>query len=102
MHEVLWCLYGRDLQPAGFVLCSACQGIEALVEWFPVSRVNEATAHLAAGKARIRIVLEDDPARAGAGTSDYGRRARARLAMSHRPGIVLTVNIMLSVKGLQT
>jgi uncharacterized zinc-type alcohol dehydrogenase-like protein len=34
--------------------------IEPLVEYFPMSRVNEALAHLAAGKARYRIVLEND------------------------------------------
>ena len=30
------------------------------VERFPMSRINEALAHLAAGKARYRIVLEAD------------------------------------------
>jgi len=34
--------------------------IEPVVEFFPMSRVNEALAHLAAGKARYRIVLEND------------------------------------------
>jgi len=34
--------------------------IEPLVEYFPMSSVNEALAHLAAGKARYRIVLEND------------------------------------------
>ncbi len=34
--------------------------IEPVVETFPMSRVNEALAHLAAGKARYRIVLEND------------------------------------------
>jgi alcohol/geraniol dehydrogenase (NADP+) len=34
--------------------------IEPVVEYFPMSRVNEALAHLAAGKARYRIVLEND------------------------------------------
>lgn len=35
-------------------------GIEPVVEYFPMSRVNDALAHLAAGKARYRIVLEND------------------------------------------
>ena len=35
-------------------------GIEAVTEHFPLSRVNEALEHLAAGKARYRIVLEND------------------------------------------
>jgi len=34
--------------------------IEPVVEYFPMSQVNEALAHLAAGKARYRIVLEND------------------------------------------
>ncbi|HLD13993.1 MAG TPA: NAD(P)-dependent alcohol dehydrogenase [Burkholderiales bacterium] len=34
--------------------------IEPVVETFPMSRVNEALAHLAAGKARYRVVLEND------------------------------------------
>jgi uncharacterized zinc-type alcohol dehydrogenase-like protein len=34
--------------------------IEPVVEYFPMSHVNEALAHLAAGKARYRIVLEND------------------------------------------
>ena len=34
--------------------------IEPVVEHFPMSRVNEAIAHLEAGKARYRIVLEND------------------------------------------
>jgi uncharacterized zinc-type alcohol dehydrogenase-like protein len=31
-----------------------------VVEYFPMSRVNEAWAYLEAGKARYRIVLEND------------------------------------------
>jgi uncharacterized zinc-type alcohol dehydrogenase-like protein len=34
--------------------------IEPIVEYFPMSRVNEALAHLVSGKARYRIVLEND------------------------------------------
>jgi uncharacterized zinc-type alcohol dehydrogenase-like protein len=35
-------------------------GIEPVIEEFPISRVNEAMAHLEAGKARYRIVLRND------------------------------------------
>lgn len=38
----------------------ARHGIAPMVEKFPLSRVNEALAHLRAGKARYRIVLEND------------------------------------------
>jgi len=38
----------------------ARHGIEAITESFPMSRVNEAIAHLREGKARYRIVLEND------------------------------------------
>ncbi|MGD2111697.1 MAG: zinc-binding dehydrogenase, partial [Phycisphaerae bacterium] len=34
--------------------------IEAVTEHFPLSKVNEALAHLEAGKARFRIVLDND------------------------------------------
>jgi uncharacterized zinc-type alcohol dehydrogenase-like protein len=34
--------------------------IEALTEHYPMSQVNEAMAHLEAGKARYRVVLEND------------------------------------------
>ena len=34
--------------------------IEPVTETFPMSRVNEAMAHLRAGKARYRVVLEND------------------------------------------
>ena len=34
--------------------------IEAVTEHFPLSRVNEAFDHLRAGKARYRIVLDND------------------------------------------
>jgi uncharacterized zinc-type alcohol dehydrogenase-like protein len=34
--------------------------IESVVDTFPMSRVNEALAHLKAGKARYRVVLEND------------------------------------------
>lgn len=35
-------------------------GISPMVEKFPLSRVNDALEHLRAGKARYRIVLEND------------------------------------------
>ena len=38
----------------------ARHGIAPMVEKFPLSRVNEAFEHLRAGKARYRIVLEND------------------------------------------
>lgn len=38
----------------------ARHGIEAVTEHFPMSEVNEAFDHLRAGKARYRIVLEND------------------------------------------
>jgi len=38
----------------------ARHGIEAVTEHFPLSKVNEALDHLKAGKARYRIVLEND------------------------------------------
>ncbi|HEX5218750.1 MAG TPA: NAD(P)-dependent alcohol dehydrogenase [Verrucomicrobiae bacterium] len=38
----------------------ARHGIAPMVEKFPMSRVNEALEHLRAGKARYRIVLEND------------------------------------------
>jgi len=38
----------------------ARHGIEAVTEHFPLSQVNEAMAHLSEGKARYRIVLEND------------------------------------------
>jgi uncharacterized zinc-type alcohol dehydrogenase-like protein len=38
----------------------ARHGIEAVTEHFPLSKVNEAFDHLRAGKARYRIVLDND------------------------------------------
>ncbi len=38
----------------------ARHGIETVTEMYPMSRVNEAFAHLEEGKARYRIVLEND------------------------------------------
>jgi uncharacterized zinc-type alcohol dehydrogenase-like protein len=38
----------------------ARHGIAPVTEHFPMSRVNEAVAHLASGKARYRVVLDQD------------------------------------------
>jgi uncharacterized zinc-type alcohol dehydrogenase-like protein len=38
----------------------ARHGIAPMIEKFPLSRVNEALEHLRAGKARYRVVLEND------------------------------------------
>lgn len=38
----------------------ARHGIEAVTETFPMSKVNDALAHLESGKARYRIVLKND------------------------------------------
>ena len=43
----------------------ARHGIAPHIETFPMSRVNEAMDHLRAGKARYRIVLENDLATRG-------------------------------------
>jgi alcohol/geraniol dehydrogenase (NADP+) len=39
---------------------SARHGIAPIAETFPMSKVNDAIEHLRAGKARYRIVLEND------------------------------------------
>jgi uncharacterized zinc-type alcohol dehydrogenase-like protein len=39
---------------------SARHGIAPIIEKVPLSRVNEALDHLRAGRARYRIVLEND------------------------------------------
>ena len=38
----------------------ARHGVRPVTEEFPMSRANEALAHLEAGKARYRIVLKND------------------------------------------
>ena len=38
----------------------ARHGVSPVTEEFPMSRANEALAHLEAGKARYRIVLKND------------------------------------------
>ena len=35
-------------------------GIQAQTEHFPMRRINDATEHLRAGKARYRVVLDAD------------------------------------------
>jgi uncharacterized zinc-type alcohol dehydrogenase-like protein len=37
---------------------AARHGVAPQVEHFPLSRVNDAIAHLAAGKARYRVVID--------------------------------------------
>jgi len=39
---------------------SARHQINPMIEIFPISKVNEALDHLRAGKARYRIVLQND------------------------------------------
>ena len=39
---------------------AARHGIAPMVEHFPMSKVNDAIAHLATGKARYRVVLDAD------------------------------------------
>jgi uncharacterized zinc-type alcohol dehydrogenase-like protein len=34
--------------------------IEAITETFPMSKVNDALAHLESGKARYRVILKND------------------------------------------
>jgi uncharacterized zinc-type alcohol dehydrogenase-like protein len=41
----------------------ARHGIAPTIETFPISRVNDALDHLRAGKARYRVVLENDLAK---------------------------------------
>ena len=38
----------------------ARHGIEPVTEFFPMSKVNDAIEHLHSGKARYRVVLEND------------------------------------------
>jgi alcohol/geraniol dehydrogenase (NADP+) len=38
----------------------ARHNIETVTEKFPMSKINDAFAHLESGKARYRIVLEND------------------------------------------
>lgn len=51
---------GSPSTTAKMVAFCARHGIAPTIETFPMSRVNEALEHLRAGKARYRIVLEND------------------------------------------
>jgi len=51
---------GSPSTTAAMLEFCARHGIAPMVEKFPLSRVNEALEHLRAGKARYRIVLEND------------------------------------------
>jgi alcohol/geraniol dehydrogenase (NADP+) len=48
--------------PASMLDFAARHKIAPQVEHFPLSRVNDAFSHLAAGKARYRVVLNPDSA----------------------------------------
>jgi uncharacterized zinc-type alcohol dehydrogenase-like protein len=51
---------GSPSQVASMLDFSARHGISPVIEAFPMSHVNEALDHLRAGRARYRIVLEND------------------------------------------
>jgi len=51
---------GSPATTASMLEFCARHGIEAVTEHFPLSKVNEALDHLREGKARYRIVLEND------------------------------------------
>ncbi len=51
---------GSRIQTDLMLRFAAHHKITPQVEFFPMSRVNEAMDHLIAGKARYRIVLEAD------------------------------------------
>ena len=51
---------GAPATVASMLEFCARHGIRPVTEEFPMSRANEAMAHLAAGKARYRIVLKND------------------------------------------
>ncbi|HEX5398086.1 MAG TPA: NAD(P)-dependent alcohol dehydrogenase [Verrucomicrobiae bacterium] len=51
---------GSPATTAKMLAFCARHGIAPTIETFPMSRVNEALEHLRAGKARYRIVLEND------------------------------------------
>ena len=59
---------------------SARHSIAPVVEYFPMSRVNDALEHLRSGKARYRIVLVNDLAKSGtAAESRQGSKPEAEL-----------------------
>lgn len=51
---------GSPVHTAEMLDFSARHGIAPLTEVFPMSRVNDALAHLRSGKARYRVVLKND------------------------------------------
>ena len=51
---------GAPATVAAMLEFCARHGINAITEEFPMSKANEALAHLDAGKARYRIVLKND------------------------------------------
>lgn len=51
---------GSPVHTAQMLDFSARHGIAPLTEVFPMSRVNDALAHLRSGKARYRVVLQND------------------------------------------
>jgi uncharacterized zinc-type alcohol dehydrogenase-like protein len=51
---------GSRIQTDQMLRFAAQHKISPQVEYFPMSQVNETMAHLEAGKARYRIVLEAD------------------------------------------
>jgi uncharacterized zinc-type alcohol dehydrogenase-like protein len=51
---------GSPATTAKMLAFCARHGIAPVIEKFPLSRVNEALEHLRAGKARYRVVLEND------------------------------------------
>ena len=51
---------GSPATTANMLEFSARHNIAPVVEEFPMSKVNEALAHLESGKARYRIVLKND------------------------------------------
>ncbi|OQP46281.1 alcohol dehydrogenase [Niastella yeongjuensis] len=51
---------GSRIQTDQMLQFAAQHNIAPMVEYFPMSRINEAMAHLEAGKARYRIVLKTD------------------------------------------
>jgi uncharacterized zinc-type alcohol dehydrogenase-like protein len=51
---------GSPATTADMIAFAARHGVAPVTETFPMSKVNDAVAHLRAGKARYRIVLEND------------------------------------------
>jgi uncharacterized zinc-type alcohol dehydrogenase-like protein len=51
---------GSPVTTAEMLEFAARHGIAPVTEMFPMTKVNDALAHLRAGKARYRIVLEND------------------------------------------